>query len=65
MNKHLYHYEGPVMCYGTCLSSRWSADTMAISEAQAISNFKFQYKKLINKAPSAKIDLPGEVSLVD
>ena len=65
MNRQLYHYEGPVMCFGTCLSAHWSADTVAISENQARNNFKFQYKKLTNKAPSAKIDLPGSIYIIE
>ena len=65
MNRQLYHYEGPVMCFGTYLSAHWSADTVAISEVQARTTFRFQYKKLTNKAPSAKIDLPGSIYTIE
>lgn len=64
MDNHVYHYEGPVMCYGSCLSSRWSANTIAPSKAKARSNFMYQYKSLINMSPTAKIYLPGEIVLV-
>lgn len=64
MDKHVYRYDGPVMCYGTCLSSRWTANTTAIFKAKARSNFMYQYKSLINMSPTAKIYLPGEVILV-
>lgn len=62
---HKYVYNGPVMEFDICVSDHWKAETMAVSEKKAKSNFKFQYKKKNNKSQSAKIDLPGKITLAD
>ena len=59
-----YIYEGPVMEFERCITDRWKATTMAASENKARSNFAYQYKKTNNKLPTAKISLPGKVSLI-
>ena len=61
MNEYIYIYDGPVMFFGNCIVSRWRAETRAVSENKARSNFEYQYKKQNNLCPSAKIDLPGEI----
>lgn len=61
MNK--YAYNGPVMMFGKCVTN-WKGETMAESEKKAKSNLIYQYKKKNNLVPSAKINLPGELTLV-
>lgn len=59
-----YEYDGPVEEFGRCIASRWSATTMAPSEAKARSNLTYQFKQRYNKAPFTKIALPGEIKLL-
>ncbi|GHV42263.1 hypothetical protein FACS189490_10850 [Clostridia bacterium] len=62
---NLYLYEGPVLEFERCIADSWKASTYAISERKAKSNLAYQYKKKNNKIPSAKISLPGKLSLVN
>ena len=62
-NYHKYTYDGPVEEFGKCVAVRWSASTLAPSEAKARSNFAYQYKQEYGKAPYAKITLPGKIKL--
>lgn len=64
MEKHRYKYEGPVMVFNTCIANRWESETMATSAIKAKSNLTYQYKKKHNLRATAKIDLPGKVTLV-
>ena len=59
MNKYLY--DGPVLIFDTCVSTRWQATTYAISERKARSNFIYQFKKQNNRTINSKITLPGKV----
>lgn len=58
-----YSYDGPVEEFGKCISRRWKASTYAASESKARSNLTYQFKKAYNKVPSAKITLPGKITL--
>ena len=60
----VYTYDGPVMEFERCIANHWHASTYAVSEKKARSNLSFQYKKENNKAPSAKISLPGKITRV-
>lgn len=59
-----YTYSGPVMEFDRCVHARWTATTQASSEKKALSNLAFRYKRDHNRAPNAKITLPGKITLV-
>lgn len=58
-----YIYNGPVIKFNTCIQSRWSAETYAVSPTKARSNLVYRYKKENGFANTAKITLPGELKL--
>ena len=60
-----YTYDGPVVEFGRCIAHNWTATTYATSGRKARSNFIFQIKQELGKLPSAKIDLPGKITLVE
>ena len=60
-----YSYNGPVEEFGKCVAYRWRATTYATSEKKARCNLAYQYKKETGKIPSAKIVLPGEITVVE
>lgn len=64
-NYKVYAYDGPVMIFEQCVEYNWHAETMAPSEAKALSNFKYQYKKKINRLAGCKVTLPGKLSIID
>lgn len=53
------------MEFNKCISNYWCAQTYAVSEKKAMSNFKYQYKKLYNKITNTKIELPGKIAVLD
>ena len=59
-----YQYDGPVMEFNANIERRWKATTYAVSENKARCNLTYQYKKLTNKSPNAKITLPGKITIV-
>ena len=63
MNRQ-YEYTGPVMEFDSCVDRYWKASTWAPSEKKALSNLTYRYKKDHNRAPHAKITLPGKLVLV-
>lgn len=56
-----YSYDGPVEEFGKCVTTRWTASTLAPSEAKARSNLAYQYKKEYGKIPNTKVTLPGKI----
>jgi len=62
VNKYIYN--GPVMKFDICVADNWEASTYAANEKKARSNLAYQYKKKNNLMPSAKIILPGEITMV-
>ena len=60
-----YSYDGPVMIFDHCVRSRWSGETLAVSEQKARNNLAYQYKKLTNRAPDTRVRLPGLIRLVE
>ena len=62
MNRYLY--SGPVEEFGRCIANRWEAATYAPTESKARSNFAYQFKKQYNRLPSAKITLPGKITVL-
>lgn len=64
LSKKLYQYSGPVMEFDRCIERDWKAETFAVSEKKAMSNFVYRYKKEHNRDKLAKIKLAGKVSCV-
>lgn len=60
-----YTYNGPVMIFGRCVASTWYGSTYAISEKKARSNLVYQYKQQAGLAATAKVELPGKITLVE
>lgn len=60
-----YSYNGPVMEFGKCIVNNWKGSTYAASEKKAKNNLAYQFKKNNNRAPAAKISLPGELIIVN
>lgn len=61
---HEYVYEGPVLEFDRCIAEHWTASTCAVSEKRAKSNLAFRFKKQHGKLASAKISLPGKITMV-
>lgn len=59
-----YRYDGPVMRFDSCVQYRWTATTVAATEAKAKSNLIYRYKKENGLLSSAKITLPEKLILV-
>lgn len=62
MNKYVYY--GPVMEFDTLLADHWRGETVAPTAKKAKSNLAYQFKKKYNRAPTAKITLPGNLMIV-
>lgn len=58
-----YFYNGPVTMFGALLADHWRGETEALTEKKARSNLIYQYKKQNGYAPSAKVELPGKLTL--
>lgn len=52
-----YTYKGPIMKFGTCITSNWIGETIASSKEKAKGNLLYQYKKQNNLEPRAHIEL--------
>lgn len=57
----VYSYSGAVMEFDRCLTTQWSAETTACSQAEARRNLIFQYKRQHGRAVTAKISLPDSI----
>lgn len=55
--KSKYYYEGPVKQFGSIISKKWSGVTWAPSEAKALANLSYQYKKEHKMNAGTKIEL--------
>ena len=62
---HKYQYDGPVLEFDRLVADHWKGETMASSEKKARSNLTYQYKKKNNRIASVKVELPGEIKMVD
>lgn len=62
---NLYTYDGPVMEFNNCVARHWKASTRAATEKRALANLAYQFKKMTNRLPGAKIVLPGRLILVN
>ncbi len=60
-----YKYEGPIVLVDSkVVSNIWRALTWASTEKKAMNNFKFQAKKALGLASTAKVKLPGKISVI-
>jgi hypothetical protein len=59
----LYSYNGPVFEFEKLIANRWQAQTYAVNEAKARTNFAFQFKKETGRVPRTKITLPGKITV--
>ena len=62
--KH-YSYSGPVCEFGKVIDNMWTAETFAPSKQKALSNLAFQFKREYDKSKTAKITLPGKLTVVE
>lgn len=62
--KH-YLYRGHVCEFGKVIANMWTAETSAPSEKKALSNLAFQFKRDYNKIKTAKITLPGKLTVIE
>lgn len=60
-----YVYDGPVVAFNQCLTSRWKGETMAPTERKARSNLIYQFKRQNNKVAGSKVSLPGKIKMVN
>lgn len=58
-----YSYNGPVMRFEQCIERFWKAETYAPSAEKALNNLAYRYKKTHGLQPSAKIELPGKLTI--
>ena len=65
MDKQRYGYEGAVTVFGRIVDNSWYGETAAVSEKKARSNLAYQFKFENKLLPSAKVDLPGELYLIE
>ena len=61
---YTYFYDGPVKEFDRVIAENWCSTTRAPSEKKARSNLAYQFKKQFNRAPIAKITLPGPIKLI-
>lgn len=52
------------MQFNKIISNNWTGETMAVSEAKARANLAYRFKKMMGLAASAKITLPGTITLI-
>lgn len=60
-----YIYKGPVMEFDRCIADRWQGETRAVSEKKARTNLAFRYKQEHGKTNTAKITLPGKITMIE
>lgn len=60
-----YKYEGPIVLIDSMVVSNiWSAKTWAATEKKAMNNFKFQAKRALGLVTTAKVKLPGKITVI-
>lgn len=60
---HRYMYKGPVAICGKSAGTI-VLETVADTEAKAISNFKYQIRKKSNMENNAKVELLGKIKIL-
>lgn len=61
MDKKRYSYRGSVVLFEREIAGPWSSSTMAVSEAQARNNLKFQAKRDLDLPMRSPVQLPGRL----
>lgn len=62
----LYVYKGPVIQFGQILAEKWRGGTQAPSEAKALANLMYQYKRKNKMSKDCLISLePKYLSLIE
>lgn len=60
-----YKYEGPIVLIDSMVVSNiWSAKTWAATEKKAMNNFKFQATRALGLVATAKVKLPGKITVI-
>ena len=60
-----YKYEGPIVLIDSMVVSNiWSAKTWAATEKKAMNNFKIQAKRALGLVATAKVKLPGKITII-
>lgn len=57
----IYAFTGAVYVFGRLVTSKWEASTVAATEARAMSNLKFRFRKDNNFCPTVPVKLSGSV----
>ena len=57
-----YSFSGAVLKFGIPICNKWEAETFALTETKAMSNFKYQFKKKNNLASFANVELVGTIT---
>lgn len=60
-----YSYKGPVCEFDRVIANTWTAETSAPSAKKALSNLAYQFKRDHNKTATAKITLPGKLTVIE
>lgn len=60
-----YSYKGPVCEFDRAIAHMWEAETYAPTERKALSNLAFQFKRDNKRIKTAKITLPGKLTVVE
>lgn len=60
----MYHYVfiGAVAIHGNVVMDNWEAHTVASSEARAISNLKYRFRKQFNYVRNIPVSLIGDIT---
>jgi len=58
-------YDGPIFLFNKMVVPKWYVETYALTEARALSNFKFRAKMVFGYSKTAKIDLPAKIKVAD
>lgn len=63
--KQKYGYAGVVTQFGKIIHNSWHGETAAVSDKKAKSNLVYQFKQEFNLVNSAKVELPGQLYLIE
>lgn len=60
-----WSYSGAVKQFDDIICALWDTTTSAPTEAKALANLKYRYKREHGLVPSAQLSLPGKLVCVD
>lgn len=58
-----YTYKGAVYVFNNIVANYWEASTWAISEAKAVANLKYRFRKDTGMVNSVPITLTGKITV--